>query len=92
MSPHHNTLEYLDGIKINSAIKLTAGKEVAKGYTPAVVNRNMQGIKWLGNSETLKDVGGSHFNLKAVHNASIDFKKAHPDARVLGLKRPGLIN
>ena len=83
---HNPTLEYLDGIKINSAIKLTAGKEVAKGYTPAVVNRNMQGIKWLGNSETLKDAGGSDFNLKAVHNASIDFKRAHPDARVLGAK------
>ena len=34
----------------------------------------------------MKDAGGSHFNLKAVHNASIDFKRAHPDARVLGAK------
>lgn len=31
---HNHTLEYLNGIKINSAINFTAGKEVAKGYNP----------------------------------------------------------
>ena len=44
-SQHNHTLEFLDDVKINSAIKLAAGQEVARGYAPAVVNKNMQGIK-----------------------------------------------
>lgn len=42
---HNHTLEFLDDVKINSAIKSAAGQEVAKGYAPAVVNKNIQGIK-----------------------------------------------
>lgn len=83
---HNHTLEFLDSIKINSAIKLTAGKEVAKGYAPSVVNRNMQGVKWAANLETLKDAGGIHLNLKTVHNAGKDFKKSNPDVRIIGAK------
>ena len=43
---HHNHhLEFLNGIKTNSALKFTAGKEIAKGYAPAAVNRNMQEVR-----------------------------------------------
>ena len=42
---HNHFLELLDTIKTNSALKLTAGQEVAKGYTSATVNRNMQSVK-----------------------------------------------
>ena len=86
VNEHNHTLEYLDTIKINSAIKLSAGQEVAKGYTPAVVNRNMQGVKYGGNLEALKIAGGLHFDLKAVHNAGKGFKKLNPDIRILGAK------
>ena len=40
---HNHTLEYLDGIKINSAFKFTAGKKVAKKYTPAVIGCGASG-------------------------------------------------
>lgn len=83
-SQHNHSLEELDGIKINSALKITAGGEVAKGYTPAVVNRNMQGVQWQGNFEALKAAGGVRFNLMTVHNASQNFKKANPDVRLSG--------
>lgn len=88
-SPHRlhcHTLSELNGIKVNSALKITAGDEVAKGYGPAVINRNMQGIKWQGNAETLKNAGGIGFNLQTVHNAGGAFKKAHPDLRQVGAK------
>ena len=89
---HNHSLEFLDDVKINSAIMLVAGQEVAKGYAPAVVNKNMQGIKWEGNFEALKTAGGGSFNLQTVHNASRSFKKLNPDARILGQKNRGAIN
>ena len=41
---HNHTLEFLDDVKINSAIRFVAGQEMAKGYTPAVVNKNMHDV------------------------------------------------
>lgn len=79
---HNHTLEYLDSIKINSAIKGTAGKEVAKGHASFAVNRNMQEVKWAGNLDALKDAGRSHLDLMAVHNAGKDFKKSNPDVQI----------
>lgn len=83
---HNHILEAVDNIKINSAIRLTAGKEVAKGYTPGDVNRNMQGIRWEGNLEALKQAGGSNFNFQTVYNAGRSFKKQNPDARIQGAR------
>ena len=81
---HNHTLEYLDNIKVNSALKLTAGKKVAKSYTPAIVNQNMQRVvRWEKNLNALKDAGGSHFNSKTVYNADRSFKKRNPDTRTL---------
>lgn len=46
----------------------------------------MQGVKWIRSLEALKDAGRTHLNLKAVHNADEEFKKANPDVRVMGAK------
>ena len=78
-SSHNHTFDYSDCIKLNSAIRSAAGQEVAKGYTSAVVNRNLLGVKWVGNRDALKDLGGTYLDLKAVHNAGGDFKKANLD-------------
>ena len=42
---HNHTLKFLDDVKINSAIRFVAEQKMAKKYTLAVVNKNMQGIK-----------------------------------------------
>lgn len=81
---HNHTLQDVNDIKINSALKLTAGSEVAKGYRPAVIKQNMQSIKFEGKLEVLKIADGASFNLLIVHNVSRDFKKAHPDQRLVG--------
>lgn len=79
----NHTLDYLDSIKINSAIKVAVGKEVAKGHAPSPVSRNLQRV---GDLEGLKDAGGTHLTLKAVHNAGKDFKKSNPDVQIIGAK------
>ena len=81
---HNHTAEYLDTIKINSDVRLIAGQEVSKGYTPAVVNRNMQGVKWSSNFDALKNAGGINMNLMTVHNAGSGFKRINPDVRIMG--------
>ncbi len=42
-------------IKLNSAVRSNAGQEVAKGYAPAAVNRNLR-VKWAGNRDALKEM------------------------------------
>ena len=81
---HNHQLEYIDMIKINSAVRSTAATEVSKGYAPCDVNRNLQGVKWTSNKEVLKKAGGTHLNLKGVHNAGADWKKTNPDDRLKG--------
>ena len=78
-SSHNHTFDYSNSIKLNSAIRSVVSQEVAKGYTPAVVNRNFQGVKWAGNCDALKDEGGTYLDLKAVHNVGGDFKKPNPN-------------
>lgn len=60
---------------------------MAKSYTPATVNRNLQGVKWVGNYNALKDVGDTYLNLKLLHNAGENFKKTNPDIRMKGAKK-----
>lgn len=87
-SLHNHTFDYSNSIKLNSAIWLAAGQEVAKSYTSAAVNRNLnlQRVKWAGNCDALKDAGGTYLDLKEVHNAGGDFKKANPNIRMKGAK------
>ena len=46
---HNHKFDNSDFIKFNNAICLTAGQEVAKSYIPAVVNWNLQEVKWASN-------------------------------------------
>ena len=55
---HNHTLGYLDTIKVNSKLKNTVAKEVAKGYCPSDISRNIKGVKWAANKEALEDAGG----------------------------------
>lgn len=46
----------------------------------------MQGTKWQGNAETLKNAGGIGFNLQTVYTAGRASRNAHPDLRLVGAK------
>ena len=85
-SEHNHTAEYVDILKINSGVKNTAATEVSKGYAPAVVNRNLQGVKWSANKTALEEAGGIHMDLKRVHNAAASWKRSNPDVRIRGGK------
>lgn len=85
-SSHNHTFDYSDSIKLKSAVWLAVGQELAKDYTLAAVNRNLQRVKWAGNRDILKDVGGTYLDLKAVHNAGGNFRKANPDIQMKGAK------
>ena len=83
---HNHTLEYLDIIKINSKVKNTVGTEVAKGYRPSDINRNIQGVKWAANKTALGDAGGAHLDLKGIHNAGASWKLDNLDHRIAGAR------
>ena len=83
-SQHHHTAEFVDILKINSGVKNTAAAEVSKGYAPAAVNRNLQGVKWSANKVALEEAGGIHMDLKRVHNVSASWKHSNPDVRIRG--------
>ncbi len=53
---HNHSFDFIDSIKLNSAVRPTPGQEVAKGYASAAVNRNLQGVKWAGNRDALKEM------------------------------------
>jgi hypothetical protein len=67
---HNHSLKFLNDIEINSVIKLAASKEMAKGYTSDVINRNMQRFREEGNLETLKQAEELRLNREIVYNAS----------------------
>ena len=84
---HHNhSLKFLNGIKINSVLKLTVDEKVAKEYTPKIVNKNMQRMKWEKNAHALKKAEKVNLNFQTVYNAEKSFKKQNPDARILEAK------
>ena len=79
---HNHQSDYIDVIKINSAVKSTTANEVLKGYAPCDVNCNLQEVKWFSNKKVLKKAGELHLNLKGVHNAEANWKKTNPDIRL----------
>ena len=87
-SIHNHSLDFADTVKINSYIMDAAGQQVALGYEPAHIHRVLIGVKWTGNLDALKAAGGSHFTLKDVHNAGIEWRRAHPDLRHRGSRVP----
>lgn len=79
---HNHTLEYVDATKLNEGVKQPIKEEVSKGYNPAIVHRNLQGVKWTANHAALEAAGGAALDLKAVHNAGCEFRRANPDFRI----------
>lgn len=76
---HNHTLGYLDTIKVNSKVKNTVATEVAKGFRPSDISRNIKGEKWAANKKTLEDAGGVHLDLKKIHNVGASWKHQNPD-------------
>lgn len=83
---HNHSLEYLDTIKANLKVKTTVAAEVAKGYRPSDINRNIKGVKWAANKKALENVGGVHLDLKKIHNAGATWKRQNPDMRIAGAR------
>ena len=83
---HNHTLEYLNIIKVNSKLKNSVGTEVAKGYRPSDINRNIKEVKWAANKAVLGDAGGAHLDLKGIHNASASWKLNNLDHRIVGAR------
>lgn len=76
---HNHDLDYVDQTKINDGVQSALGREVHRGYRPAHINRNIQGVKFEANHAALKAAGGLAMDLKTVHNAGADFLRANPD-------------
>ncbi|MCJ1345134.1 hypothetical protein MMC31_003339 [Peltigera leucophlebia] len=83
---HNHTLEYLDTIKVNSKVKNTVATEVAKGYRPSDISKNIKGVKWAADKKALEDAGGAHLDLKKIHNAGASWKHQNPDVRIIGAR------
>ncbi len=83
---HNHSLEYLDTIKVNLKVKNTVAAEVAKGYRPSDINRNIKGVKWAANKKALEDARGVHLDLKKIHNARATWKRQNPDMRIAGAR------
>ncbi len=81
---HNHSLEYLDAIKVNLKVKNTVAAEVAKGYRPSDINRNIKGVKWAANKKALEDAGDVHLDLKKIHNAGATWKRQNSDMRIAG--------
>ena len=67
-------------------VKNTVATEVAKGYRPGDISRNIKGVKWAANKEVLEDAGGTHLNLKGIQNAGALWKNQNPDIRIIGAR------
>jgi hypothetical protein len=81
---HNHTLEHLDIVKRNSAIKAVAGEEVGKGYRASEVKRNMTGTIRETHKVILEQAGGKHLNLLDIHNAGAAFRTLNKDKRMEG--------
>ena len=53
---HNHILGYHDIIKVNSKVKNIIATEVAKGYRPSDISRNIISVKWAANKKVLEDV------------------------------------
>jgi hypothetical protein len=76
---HNHDLREVDAAKRNSAIRQLAADEVAKGYKPSHVHRNIRGAKCEANREILEAAGGFNLGLKDVHNAGRSWLATHKD-------------
>ena len=83
---HNQDLQEINAAKCNTAVGGLAAKEVAKGYKPSHVHRNLRGITCEGNRQILKAAGGFNLALKAVHNTGKSWLTTNKDIRLQGPK------
>lgn len=72
---HNHTLKFLNNIKINFVVKFATENEMIKEYVFAIINKNMQEMKWQINLNALKKIDNIHLNFKAVYNTKKISKK-----------------
>ena len=68
---HNHDLREIDAAKRNTAIRGLAAQEVAKGYKPSHIHRNLRGgtSRCEANRELLEAINDFNLDLKNVHNA-----------------------
>ena len=88
---HNHDLQEIDAVKCNTAVRELAASEVAKGYKPSHVHRNLRGITCETNCQVLEAAGGFNLALKDVHNAGKSWLATHKDIRLQGAKDPWLL-
>ena len=72
---HTHDLDYLDGIKRNSAIMFTARKEAVKGYLPSSIFAKM----W-EEPEKMNEAGGKFMKVSDVRNVQYGWRQENPNA------------
>lgn len=71
---HCHSMDEMDQIKRNSAVRLAIGNEIGKGYKPTEVKRVL-----LNNPEILGAAGGQSITIKDCHNAALVFNKENKE-------------
>src|SRR5436190_2369997 len=83
---HNHDLQEIDAAKCNTAIHELAAGEIAKGYKPSHVHRNLRDITCEANRQVLETAGGFNLALKDVHNASKSWLATNKDIRLQGAR------
>ena len=71
---HSHDLDYLDGVKRNSAIMAIARREAAKAFAPVSTFWKM----W-DEPQKMREAGGQYMKIADVRNASSVWRAEHPD-------------
>lgn len=83
---HDHTLDYVDSIKLNSALKSATGTKVARGYKVSIIKNNLKGTKHVANRQVLNNAGSTYIDLLHIHNAGAGWKRVNSDTRIRGSK------
>jgi hypothetical protein len=86
---HNHTLERLDMIKRNDAVKMIAAGEMSKGYGVSEMRRNITGFFYHNHKEILAGAGGKHIGLLDIYNAGRVFRHYDKNKRMVGHKITG---
>lgn len=71
---HTHDLDYMDGLKRNSAIMDVARKEALRGFLPASIYSKM----W-DEEEKMMEAGGKFMKISDVRNVQYQWRQEHPD-------------
>lgn len=84
---HNHEMEHMDMLKRNKALRDLVGGEVANGYQPHQIFRNLQGYhRGPEAQQTLTAAGGEYMQRRDVVNAGLVHCKANPDPHCVGAK------